>query len=107
MDSSERSNYNRRQFLRTAGSAAALSMPRAKGAARDVSIILSPDDAVASSTPVKWAAGELRDALAVRRITATVREGISQAAAGDVCVLASGGESPAALEILASVKTAL
>jgi hypothetical protein len=55
---------NRRSFLRQAG--LALGVPAVHAAGSGTQIIIDPNDPIASSAPVRWAAGELEGALKVR-----------------------------------------
>src|SRR5437762_353236 len=58
-------NFNRRQFLRTAGSLASVGI--AAGAGQAVSIVIDPADPVANAGPSKWAAQPLMAALAIAK----------------------------------------
>jgi hypothetical protein len=107
MSSWKGSTFNRRQFLRTAGSAAALGASRAGAATRNVSIVRVAGDPIASAAPVHWACEELRQALMSRRVNVQFRESIDQTGSGDVCVLVAGGGAPAAREILAAAKASV
>ena len=97
------SDFSRRRFLKALGPAAALS-----AAGRGVSIAIDPADAVASSGPVRWAAGELEAALAARGVAVRNCERASQAGPGDLCVVAAGAGSSAAAGVrVAEVPEAL
>ena len=63
---------------------------------RNVAIILDPGDTVASSQAPRWAAGELKSALAQRGIPARVYENAALARASDLRILAAGLASPGA-----------
>ncbi|HEX4794359.1 MAG TPA: hypothetical protein VH370_11235, partial [Humisphaera sp.] len=70
------------------------------GAARaggGISIVATPDDAVAGTAPVQWAISELARSLEGRGISVFRCESVSQAKAGDVCVVAAGAASDAAV----------
>ena len=73
---------NRRDFLRQAGGVlAAESLVWAqvrKGGA--VSIVLDPSDSVASAAPVRWAAGELQQAISAAGLTVRRVDGSSRQA---------------------------
>src|SRR5690242_19228801 len=86
--------WNRRQFLKHAGSTAAFGVGRAGAKPQSVSIVLPAGDPVAVSGPVKWASGELRDALAAHQVDATMREDLARAPAADLCVVVAGGSHP-------------
>ena len=96
MDSS---GFTRRNFLAGVGSAAALSRS-AKGATRDVSLVINPDDPIAGAAPSRWAMAQLQQSLAARGVAARLPDRIAQAPAGDLCVLAAGAASPVAEAIL-------
>src|SRR5882724_730950 len=82
---------NRRQFLKTAGSAAAL-----QATTQGVSLVIDPADAIASAAPAQWAARELEQSLvAVHRC-----ERVADAWPGNLCIVAAGSNSPVAKEIL-------
>ncbi|MGH9663774.1 MAG: hypothetical protein ACRD9L_05065, partial [Bryobacteraceae bacterium] len=83
---------NRREFLRRTG-LVAVAGSAAAGAARGVAIVLDPADAVASSGPAKWAAEQLRSALAERQVQARVLQTEAQAAESDLCVVGTGPDS--------------
>ena len=107
MSTSNRKHYNRRQFLRTAGTVAALGASRGEAAARGVTIVLAAGDPVAGAAPVKWACDELRQSLAARNAAVQVRESIDQAPAGDLCVVVGGARAGAIREVLAAAKATL
>jgi hypothetical protein len=95
---------NRRHFLQTAGFAAALVISRTGSAADSaggVSIIVEPGDSVADSSPAQWAIGELSEALTSRSIVVRRLKRLAQAAAGELCIVAAGPDSPMASQILA------
>ena len=98
MDSS---GFTRRNFLAGAGSAAALTRG-AKGATRDVSLVMNPDDPVAGAAPSRWAMAQLQQSLAARGVTARLRDRLAQAPAGDLCVVAAGAASAVAVAVLES-----
>src|SRR5579885_1487409 len=89
---------NRREFLRqTTGAGLAGS---AAGLARGVSLVVDPDDPVASAAPARWAAGELRRALEEHGTAVRSRAALDQADPAESCVLAAGASSALAREIL-------
>jgi len=98
MDSAKKTRLNRRRFLQAAGSAASLGAGRA--AAGGVSLVTDPADAVAAAAPARWAAKQLEDALAARQVAVRRCESVSQAAAGDLCIVAAGAGSALAREVL-------
>ena len=93
------SGFTRRGFLAGVGSAAALSRG-AKGATRDVSLVMNPDDPVAGAAPSRWAMAQLQQSLAACGVAARLRDRLAQAPAGDLCVVAAGAASPMAEAIL-------
>jgi hypothetical protein len=104
-------DWNRRRFLLTAGSLAALAGTEVKGVAagpkRGVSIIIDPVDGVASSSVSIWAATELEKALTASGVTVLRCQRVSQANTGDLCVLVAGSESRLAVDILRSAKATI
>jgi hypothetical protein len=99
MRKSEHIDFNRRQFLKTAGSAAAIGMT-AGAAAQGVSLVIDPADSIASAAPAQWAAKELEHSLWVQGVAVHRCERLSDAKAGDLCILAAGSNFPAAQGIL-------
>src|SRR5207247_2134270 len=93
----------RREFLRTAGSAAAATA--AFGATRGVSLVLDSSDKVEGSAAALWAMKELSTALSARGVSVRSCERISEAGAGDLCVVAAGSNSSIARDVLASART--
>jgi hypothetical protein len=101
-----KTNVTRRRFLQvaagmTAGVAAGVP---AVGEPRSVAIVIDPHDAVASSAPARWAAGELARALTGRGVAAGVHASASQAHA-DLTIIAAGTSSRAAAIALAAAGT--
>jgi hypothetical protein len=93
------SALNRRQFLITAGAAAALGCG-ATGRGPNVSIVAAPGDTVAAAAPSRWAVKELQDALTEQGASVHLRERLDQVAAGERCIVAAGSNSPLAREVL-------
>jgi len=103
MRSSELGNVDRRQFLKTAGMAAALGVTGGETSvahAPGVSIILDPGDAVAAAAPPQWAVKELETSLIAQGAVVRRCERVAQAAAGDICLVAGGVTAPAIQQIL-------
>ena len=94
----EERELNRRQFLATAGSAAAAA-GILQGAVTGVSIALDSTDATLTP-PVKWAASELGQRLAGRGVAVSRCENISQAKPGDLCILVANPKDKVASNIL-------
>jgi hypothetical protein len=96
--------WNRRRFMQTAGSIAALTVadPRKLTAAgaQGVSIILDPGDSIAASAPATWAAKELTRALTAQNVVVFRAANIAEAHAGDLCIVVAGASSPVAAEML-------
>jgi hypothetical protein len=92
---------NRREFLKQSGVAAGLGIaPLSAAAPRGVSIITDPKDPIASAGSVKWATGELRDALAAQHVTVNMHPSVQQAGAADLCVVIGGGHTPGSPETM-------
>src|ERR1017187_9935282 len=97
----------RRQFIKKTGTVAAAvagaSLFNLPALAREnhlpVSIVLDAEVAVAQEPPVRWAAEQLRDALAARSVTAQFYESLEQSPLSQECVLVTNGTSNLAREI--------
>src|ERR1019366_94940 len=100
----------RREFLKQAGLIAAANRV-SMGAAGGVAIIVETDDWLANRPPVKWAIGELQAALKDRGVASRVAPKLTEATAGEQCVLVAnqGGaaESVRLSEILMGGRTVL
>lgn len=94
-------SVNRRRFLQTAGSAT-LFGATGQGANAGVSIIADPADAVASSAPAKWAAGELERSLSAAGVTVQRCRQIAEAKSGNQRIVAAGASSSVAQGLLKS-----
>jgi hypothetical protein len=92
-------SINRRRFLKTAGTLAALSGSSA-AAAPAVSLIVDPSDSVANSAPAKWAAQELERSLMAVGGSVQICRNLSEAKQGNQCVVAAGSRSAAAQDLL-------
>jgi hypothetical protein len=92
---------DRRKFLKGISSAAALAGV-AEGQAKSVSIVVEPGDGIATSAPARWAAKLLQESLAARGVTVNLRQRLSEAGAGEICVLVAGAQSVLAQAILKS-----
>ena len=93
----------RRDFLKSAGVAAAMVIARTGSAADSaggVSIVVEPGDSVAESAPAQWAISELSEALAAQSIAVRKYQHLAQTAAGDFCIVAAGAESDIAHQLL-------
>jgi hypothetical protein len=99
-------NLNRREFIAktglTAASCAALGLlPRSFGAdiaagpsgTGSIALVCDPGDAIASAPPARWAAEQLRQALAARGFTVRMCARLDEAGSGDTCIIASGSAS--------------
>jgi hypothetical protein len=96
--------WNRRRFVQTAGSIAALTVAQPMKLSAigpgGVSIIVDPSDSVASTPPAVWAAKELERALTDQLVTVSRSESVAQAHAGDLCVIVAGARSSIATDML-------
>lgn len=99
-----KSKLNRRRFVQTAGSLAAVIAvePITLSAARipGVSIVVDASDSVASSEPATWAAKQLEKSLTGQQVKVSRAATLAEAPAGDLCVLVSGGKSLVARDLL-------
>ncbi|MFB3776965.1 MAG: hypothetical protein ACE141_05115 [Bryobacteraceae bacterium] len=98
-------DYNRRQFLKTAGSLPVAGAV-AGGAGRTVSLVSDPSDSVACSAPPQWALGELEKALAARGVKVERRESAAQAT-GELCIIAAGRENTAVRQMFRAAGVAV
>ena len=89
------SKFHRRDFLKLAGATTAVGLTHSAFAAssRRVTIIIEADDLVASSAPVKWAAGELQKALSAHGVICQIASSPSQAEGSSFFVLAASASS--------------
>src|SRR5580693_3614480 len=99
MSSSGRGRFNRRQFVRAAGSIATLGVVSARAAAK-VSLVSDPADPLAGAGAVRWALKELEDALSTRGIVVRKYARIADAPAGAMCIVAAGSSAPEARNLL-------
>jgi hypothetical protein len=91
-------NWNRRRFIQSAGllmAAGAAADPRSMLAATGgaVSLVVDPDDAVASSPPCAWAFKTLEHALMNQNVTVTRATSVATAVAGSFCILAASANA--------------
>jgi hypothetical protein len=107
-----KSIWNRRRFVQTAGSLAALTVAAplnlAAATTDGVSIISDPGDSIASSAQATWAAKELERTLTGKQVKVSRSATVAEAPAGDLCIILSGGNTPVAQDLLkqSSVKIA-
>ncbi len=80
--------------------AAAASGVTGTAQARGISVIVEPGDSIATAAPARWATDVLRESLAARGLVASLRPGMAQAAAGDLCIVVAGAGSALAREVL-------
>src|SRR4051794_5626294 len=98
-----KSDFNRRQFIRTATSSAILGAGVSPAAnVSGVSLVLDPKDPVAGSPQAQWAATQLEKALSAHGLTITRCTSPKEAKPGDLCILAAGADSPLARGMLRS-----
>ena len=96
-------NWNRRRFVQTAGSLAALSAAKQvalAAAKRGVTIVVDPVDAVAGSPQITWAVSELERVLGAKQVAVLRATDSASAHAGDLCILVAGAASARANAIL-------
>ena len=90
---------NRREFVQLAGGSIAVltigQTPRSR-----VSLVVDPADSVASAASVRWAASELEQSLTARGLAVHKCERVSQAGAGDYCIVVAGSQFNVAARIL-------
>jgi hypothetical protein len=100
-------DLNRRDFLRsTAVAAAGVAVGLSAGstfaddATRGVSVIVDPNDAIASLAAARWAADELVRALTEQKVAARIFANVAEAPANHLRIMASGIASPSAAAAL-------
>lgn len=99
---------NRRSFLKNAGLAAGISgVQRLAGAGQGVSLVVDPQDKIASTPAASWAVRTLQDALSAQRFTAKVYSQIGEAPAGDRRIIVAGSENDITRQILHAAKVPL
>ena len=101
--------WNRRRFIQTTGSLAALCASESKWlvAARPtgVTLVVDPTDTVAGSPPCIWAAKELERTLSAQHITVTRASSVASTRAGDVCVVLASASLPVAMKVFQKTGT--
>jgi len=109
MPSTNEGGVNRRRFLKQTGLSVlgltvASGMLAAPASPEDsvVSILLDPDDKVASSPPSRWAVNELQAALQARGMTARIFPNLESVPASELCIVAASGGNRIAKQILES-----
>ena len=99
---------NRRSFLKQTGLAAGVTAAnRLRGATQAVSIVVDPQDQIASAAAPTWAVRTLQDALSAQGIPAKVYPRIGAAPAGDRHIMVAGAENAAARQILKAAKVSM
>jgi len=98
-------SLNRRRFLQAAGTAAGFGAD-ARAALQGVSLVLNSSDPVAASAAARWAATEFEISLTASGVTVQRCEQIAEAQPGNLCILASGANSPQARAILKAADVA-
>ena len=100
---------DRRDFLKTTGgTVVGVSAIRTlSGATQGVSIVVDPQDPIASARPAAWAIRELQSGLSTQGVTAKVYARLEAAPAGDRYIVVAGGGSPVAQQILKAAKVTL
>src|SRR5262249_2207175 len=107
-DDSSGGCVNRRDFLKTTGVAAGVHAVRGlAGVTQDTSIIVDPDDPIASASPAIWAVRELQSALGAQGMRAQIFPRVTPTAAGSRYVIVAGGDSPIARQILSSTRVTI
>jgi hypothetical protein len=90
---------HRRQFLQTAGGAAAFA-GRAAGVVPSVSLVIDPADAVANASPAKWAAEELGRSVTSAGGAVRICRSLSEVQPGTQCIVSAGAQSSLARDLL-------
>ncbi|HXJ42705.1 MAG TPA: hypothetical protein VNH18_25715 [Bryobacteraceae bacterium] len=96
-------NWNRREFIAGAGTAAALGVTWAAGTG--VSLALDPKDSLAAAAEVQWAAKELEQSLTARGVAVFRCDSPAAARPGNICVLSAALNSAVARDVLRQSRT--
>ena len=82
----------RRAFLKLAGATTALSLTERafSSASQRISVIVDPNDPIASSDPVKWASERLRDALVKKGVACEIVRSSEELKGSTFCVVVAG-----------------
>ena len=109
METEASQKLNRRQFIGLAGSfAGSLGILAAGQTHRGhISLVADPADAVASAPPARWALSELEQSLNAGGVAVHKFERLSQAGAGDFCLVAAGSQSKLGAGILKQARAGL
>jgi hypothetical protein len=110
MDSANKRQSSRREFLQQAAVAAGCvaaggvsgcrTVDRTTVGPSGVFIVCDPADPVASSKPAQWSIGQLGASLSAKGVGSGVGQRVDQSPAGALCVVASGASAPMAQEVL-------
>ena len=89
------SAIQRRDFLKLAGATTAFSLTHRAlaGPSRRIAVVVDCEDPIASSDPVKWAAGRLRNALVAKGAICEIVQSPDQVSGSSFSVLATGAGS--------------
>src|SRR3984893_9919540 len=99
---------DRRGFIKATGVAVGVTAVRGlAGATQGVSIIVDPQDPIASAAPAAWAVRELQSELSGSGVTAQVFPRLDAAPAGNRYLVVAGGPSATAQQLLRSAKVSL
>ena len=99
---------NRRGFLKQTGTVVgATAVGRLKAAGQLVSIIVDPQDRIASAAPPSWAVGELQKAFSAEGVTAKVYPRMDAAPAGGRHIVVGGAGNAAAEQILRAARISM
>ncbi|MCU0917011.1 MAG: hypothetical protein MUC88_20980 [Planctomycetes bacterium] len=127
MNSADRHQPTRREFLRQAALAAGCTAAgtitgcgeagrkadtagqevSATGGASSVFIVCDPADVVAAGEPAQWSIKQLQASLSAKSIASGVGQRVGQALAGTLCIVAAGTASPLAREVLSGASVAV
>ncbi len=95
------SPLNRRRFLKTAGTLAALGgVPSASAALPAIAIVVDPSDSVSNSAAAQWAVQELERSFKSAGTSVQMCRTLSEAKPGTQCIVAAGSHSDEAQALL-------
>jgi hypothetical protein len=99
---------NRRSFLKQTGVAAGVTaLHNLKGATQSVSVVVDPQDRIASAAAPSWAVQALQDAFKAQGLTANVYPRLDAAPSGDRHIVVAGSENATARQILKAANVSM
>ena len=69
-------------------------------AMREICFVLDAEDEIASSTPVRWAVGQLRESLKQKGVNVSTRSAVDTASDTEFAIIVAGSKNPLSQKIL-------